>query len=414
MNLKIRKGSNISWLLIFIVLLNLNFLHIIRMPFNLNVRIYISSILSFGLICIVFMKNIKLSNSYKTFVRHYLLYVLVVQIIICIYSMITYDETAKDMLMCAGNYILLWLFYVIVIIFENDGFDFLLNRICNFQFINVIIILVHSIIYNYTGISVFAIEPGLFNYGRLRVGLGALSGLFFCYMFYKFLIGDHKKSAFIYVVIGLIAAFYSETSRASEFAIVCSLIIMWLANKDYSAKKIIKYEALLIGIMICFNMGVFNSLLNNFSTDININEKAGSTLARYQEIEYFSTFTKKNPLIGMGWVRPYTPRLEAIWSGPRGSAYFDDLGFLGQYYRLGILGAMIYVLLIIRMIYIILNISKENKKRVLLIGILSYVIFTMLTLNCFDGQRIFAVPFYIAIFEYIFKVDKVNKLKESS
>ena len=406
--MKVKKGSTISWLLIFIVLLNLDFLHIIKMPFNLTVRIYVSAILSFLLICIVSAKNLKLSYHYKTFVRHYLLYVLIVQTIICIYSMYTYNETAKDMLMCTCSYISLWLFYVIILIFENEGFEFLLNRICTFQFINAGIILVHSLIYNYTGISIFAIEPTSFNYGRLRVGLGALSGLFFCYMFYKVLKGYNTVNSIIYIVITLIATFYSETSRASELAIVCSLIIMWVSNKANSTKKIIKYEILIVGIIICFNCGVFNSILNNFSIDTNVNAKAGSTLARYEAIEYFSSITDKNPLIGMGWVRPYTPRLTTIWSGPKHSAYFDDLGFLGQFFRLGILGAMIYLLLIIRMIHIILRVRQENEKRVLLIGILSYVLFTMVSLNCFDGQRIFAVPFYMAVFEFVFKMDRIN------
>lgn len=409
--MKIRKGSTISWLLLFIVLFNLNLLYLIRVPYDSNIKRYISSILCLILFSIMSLKNYKVSYNYK-FVRHYLLYVLLVQIIICTYSIYKYNESVKDMFMCAGGYITLWLFYIIIFIFENDGFEFLLNRVCNLQFCCTSIILLHCLIYNYTGISIFAITPTLFNNGRLRVSLGSLGGLFACYMFYRLLKGNHKNKAFIYVVIELIAIFYCETSRASEFAIVCSLIIMWLFNKDYSIKKIFKFEIALVSVVIAINSGLFNSILSNFSIDPNINEKAMSTLARYNAIEYFSKFTKANPLIGMGWVRPYTPSLETIWSGPMHKAFFDDLGFLGQYFRLGILGAMIYIALVVRMIYIVAKISKENEKNTFLIGLLSYVICTMISLNCFDSQRIFVVPFYLAIFEYVYKMDRINKSKE--
>ena len=104
----------------------------------------------------------------------------------------------------------------------------------------------------------------------------------------------------------------------------------------------------------------------------------------------------------MGWIRPYTDRLTKIWSGPDNAYFFDDLGFLGQFFRQGILGVLVYIIMLIRMIYIIHQLRYEYNYKILLIGIFTYICATMPSLIVLMDLE-FGGSFYIAIFEYIYK-----------
>ncbi len=247
---------------------------------------------------------------------------------------------------------------------------------------------------------------------RLRVALGPLTGLLVCYTFYKFLKGYKQVVTLSVISIILISLFYVEMTRANQLAILVTLFIMWLFYKERSKKNILKYMVAFCLVLILYFGGFFDSVLNMLSVDTSVNSRAMSTVARLNAIEYFSEFTKKNPLIGMGWIRPYTDRLTKIWSGPDNAYFFDDLGFLGQFFRQGILGVLVYIIMLIRMIYIIHQLRYEYNYKILLIGIFTYICATMPSLNCFDGSRILAVPFYIAIFEYIYKKYTYNLVEQ--
>lgn len=404
MNLKISRGSTVCNFVVLFVLLSLRLLYIVSLPIDSNLLSY----LTWGVSVVIYLFFFNAIQSFKAeyshFLGRYFTYILVVQLILSIYSMVTYNETVLDMYICAGAYLLLLFAYVLILAFESDGLETVLNRVFFFYTIMLVLLLVHAFIYNNSGQSIFAFTITSIRNNRARIVTGPLTGLYCIYAFHRFLRRKEKKGL-LFLILALVAIFYAEMTRANQVAIVITIAVIWLFYKDRTTSNIVRGLVVIIALFILLNSGVVDQILNMFSTDYSVNSEASSTLARYNAMEYFSQYTDENPLLGMGWVRPYTAELTRIWSGPKSAAYFDDLGFLGQFYRQGILGALIYIIFILRMFFVVVRINKENPYRAMLIGILAYVVSSMLTLNCFDGSRILGVAFYLAIFEYIYNKD---------
>lgn len=412
MNLKIKKRSQASIIISLLIILSLRVFYLFRLPISAPIIMYMTWILSVVMF-FLYARNRRVMRDYGTFLQPYFTYVLVAQFIICIYSMLVYDETVLDMFICAGGYLMFLFTYVVIRIYECDGMDYMLNRVFWIQLIYTVMVTVHAVIFNNTGRRLFLFPSDTLRNDNVRIGLGVFIGIYFVYAFYNWLQGNRRTLMTVAIAIGVFGLFYADMTRAAQIAVIVTMACMWLLHRERSKASVIKFMIAIIVLVIFLDSELFTSILNVFSTDNSVNALSLSTLARYNAIEYFSQFTKKNPLIGMGWIRPYTDELTRIWSGPTNTAYLDDLGFLGQFYRQGILGVIIYIALLVRMGYVILKIKGKCDERTLLIGIFAYILFTLPSLNCFDGERMMVMPFYLATFEYIYtNVRKKDKLSE--
>lgn len=396
----IRFRSKAGLAIIIYILISYRFFNIVSLPVD-------NSVLSYGLwmlsvvLYVYFIYGVNRIKAKYKFIRCYFTYILLAQVLVCIYSMIKYNESILDMYLCAGAYLTLLLTYIILLSFEKDGFKYLLDAIYWIVFVNIILVLVHSFICNNVGVALFHFTHLTSKTDNVRIALGPLTGVFVVYAFYN-LLKRRRKSMIAALVVGVAGMFYSEMTRANEVAICVTIFMIWLFERKKVGEKNLKYFIAFLMAVVFICSDYFDLILSYFSIDPDLNEAYLSTLARYNAIEYFSEFTKNNPLMGMGWVRPYTEELTRIWSGPTNNFFFDDLGFLGQFFRLGILGSLIYVILVVRMVYVCYKIKDEHEQSSLLVGLTSYAVCTMVSLNMFDGSRILAVPIYIAITEYIY------------
>ena len=405
--MKITTKSTAGISVIVLIIVCMHFFSIVKLPIPSAVISEISWVLAFLIYIYTFKGRCRIHPKYP-YIGRYFAYIVIAQIVLCIYSMIKYNETVYDMLLCVGAYSILSITYAILISFEKDGMQFLMDAVFWLVFISICLAIVHALIYNFTGIKLLGFDEIASKNVNIRISLGALMGVFFVYTFYNILQKRKRCLMTIALLLGVFAVFYVEMTRAKEVAVLGTLFIMWAFKKQNSKKDIVKYLIILMVLIVFLYSGLFESVLNTFSINPNINDQYQSTEARYNAIEYFSTFTDNNPLFGMGWVRPYTDELTKIFSGPTRTSFFDDLGFLGQFYRQGLLGVGIYLALILRMIYITFRIGKKRSEKVFCAGLTSYVLFSTVSLNCFDAQRMLAVPFYIACTEYIYYRDKTR------
>ena len=405
--MKITNKSTAGIAVIVLIIVCLRFFSIVELPFPSAILSELSWILAFLIYIYTFKGRCRIQSKYP-FIGKYFAYIVIVEFILCIYSMIKYNETVYDMLLCVGAFFLLSITYAILISFEKDGMQFLMDAVFWLMFVNTCLTIVHALVYNFIGIRLFGFIEIASKNTNIRISLGALMGVYFVYVFYNILQKRKQVLMTIALLIGLFAMFYVEMTRAKEVAVVCTLLIMWAFKRQDSKKDIVKYLIIIVAVIVFLYSGLFDAILNTFSINPSVNEQYQSTAARYNAMEYFSTFTNNNPLFGMGWVRPHTDELMKIFSGPTGTSFFDDLGFLGQYYRQGLLGASFYLALIIRMIYITFKIKKNRNEKVFCAGLASYVLLTTISLNCFDGLRMLAVPFYIACTEYIYYRDRTH------
>jgi len=398
--MKIKIGSNAYRIIAVFVLACLHFCYIFANPLNNNQWNYATWIIAIAIYCYFWPGKRKLKKVYP-FVSKYITYIIFSQTIICLYSMNRYNETILDMFMCAGGYSMVLLTYPILLSFEKDGIERLLDTLFGIVSCFVFCAVIHSVIYNYTGKALLFFPDGNYRHGNYRIDLSTLIGFFFVYAMYNLLTGRRRVLMLFGLCLGLFSLIYTEMTRANQLAVICTLFIMWFFNKERSTNQIIKFVVAMGALLVFLNSELFVKVISILSIRKSVNSEYLSTLARVSAIEYFSQYTKDNPLIGMGWVRPYTESLTKIWAGPNERAFFDDLGFLGQFFRQGILGAIIYLALIFRMLWVVAKVPKNDPKRLLLIGLCSYVICTLPSLSCFDVQRIIAVPIYLACTEFL-------------
>jgi hypothetical protein len=240
----------------------------------------------------------------------------------------------------------------------------------------------------------------------VRAYAGSLYVVVMIYTFWKIVICEATRRDIVVFVLGLVLELYVQQTRMYQLSLFMTFLFIWIFQRKKVSKKLFQYAVLIFFTVVFFGLGLHHEIINSFSTDPTVNDAANSSIARLNSIAYFNGFFLERPLLGMGWVRPVGDYLTSIAYGPTHTAYLDDLGFLGQVFRMGILGAMFYVLLIARFAYIYFRLPKSSKYKTLVLGILVFIIISAGTLNCFDGQRILGTAFFMAIVEKIYITGK--------
>ncbi|MBP3263085.1 hypothetical protein [Pseudobutyrivibrio sp.] len=353
---------------------------------------------------LIFFDRIQTIFKEYKFYGSFFLYIVITQIILTIYSVYTYKQKFSNVFAYSGLYLTLLLVALLIIGFEILGFDRTLKILFGLEIIRDVIIVLDATIYNIVGVKVIQFSELTSKTQFIRIEFGALFPLLVIYLFYNLLVELDKKKLVI-ILLCMLAEYYVQNTRAIEIGLVIAFIVMWVSHSGDKITKYLKIVMILCGLGGLLYLGVVEMVLNSFSADPSINEHYASTLARIGAINYYSSYLFRHPLFGMGWIMRNTDYLKYIASGPLGIYHYDDLGILGQVFRQGLLGLIIYLIFLGRLIYISMNL-KNMRGKVFVIGITSYVISTVFSLNAFDVQRVLVASFYIAISEYIWKKSK--------
>lgn len=404
MYITINKKNIVFWGSILCVLLSYKFMYIFFYKSYGAQMSQISWLLALGLSMFLYKEIIALSKKY-VFLTGYLIYILLVQIVICIFSIIQYGESVFDMFITAGSYLLLLFSLVLIVGMEVYGTERFLKMFYILAVTYMVLRLIDAVVSNFFGTALLGGYLGS-KTAYVRAYAGSLYVVVMIYSFWKIVITETTKRDIIVFVLGLILEIYVQQTRMYQLSLFMTFLFIWIFQRKKASKKLFQYAVLIIFAGVFFGLGLHHEIINSFSADPTVNDAANSSIARLNSIAYFSGFFLENPLFGMGWVRPAGDYLTSIAYGPTHTAYFDDLGFLGQVFRLGILGAMFYVFLIIRLVYIHFKLPKTSEYKNLILGILVFIVISAGTLNCFDGQRILGTAFFIAIVERIFITNK--------
>lgn len=178
-----------------------------------------------------------------------------------------------------------------------------------------------------------------------------------------------------------------------QFLVLALLLL--LKNKPNSRKGLAAIFTIGIIAVIFINSSVADQLLDSFSTKNA--ETGGSTMARFYAISYFGNMFLKTPLRGIGFCLG-----KASKALPGGD--ISDIGMLRSVYMLGSGMIVIYLLMFIRGFYVAWKIRRTDRDDCLLVlGITLLFVLTDINIDCFWDIFAFAVPFYIATVEYIYK-----------
>ena len=366
--------------------------------------VYLSWVVTLVLSLFLYKDIIDLREK-NSFLGYFLGYILISQLIICCYSMYTYNENILDMLICSGGYFLLLFAYVLMIGMKLYGTEDFLRVFYTISAISMMILLINAVLKNSIGIS-FLTSDASSKTVFMRMSVGSLYEVTMILVFWRIVAKEAGRKDVLIFLLGIILEIYVHQTRMTQMSLILAFFFIWLFHKGKTEIKLVQVLITVFFIIVFFSLGLHHEIIDSFSADPSVNSNYASSLARLNSIDYFKDFLIDNPLIGMGWVRPKNDYLTLIFAGPNHSAFFDDLGCIGQLFRQGILGIVIYLLLIVRLIYIEVKLSDGSKYKNLVLGILIYILVSAITLNCFDGQRILGTSFFIAVTEMIYLRDK--------
>lgn len=366
---------------------------------------YILMVLYFAMFFMFVANGLKIrKDKLYDFITPYLVLQVLVAIVLVLRSKSVYSQSWFDMLMCA-DYLMVPITSIafMAAMKKEEDYQKMLYLIFIFVFICQVVILIQGIIYNTTSIIIFkgmssSGVPRMRN-GSIRATWTILNFIGLDYAMFTFLNKGKqlatKKQASILLIISIINLVFFCGTRAIVIATFLSFLAMYVFGRKIKLMR--KIMIVFLAVVLLFGFGLYGRIVKSFSVD---GEYGGSTSVRMHEMDYYTKQIKRNPVFGMGLVRPKRNDLKLIYGGPLGGTP-TDVGLVGLVAETGLLGTGCFAILFFRGIYIILK-TRKDENNVYLIGLLAYIIATMPSIIITNISYITGMAICVAIFEGVY------------
>lgn len=345
---------------------------------------------------------------YSRFFYITLIYLAVFTAAHCVYSYVVYSEGFDSLYTTVRQvWLLLYFLPFMYIIHAFGGYDRLLKDILAMTLVFMTIKTLRAFLYNFTGITVLNAMSYSLRHGRMRMSLNAFGGIVFIFCVYKIMELSRKSKEYYYYLAATLFIFFYEIyinmTRMYIISFFVTFAVMVFVKRRPKGARLFVIILLFIAVAVLAATGVIGAFLETFSES---NEEFGaSTLGRSYSMSYFSEVANSQPVFGLSFLVPDTPLRTNLFFSSTGTAYLDDLGIVNMYFRYGILGIILTVLIFGRMIYCaVMALIAKSQRAVIIVGIITFIALTCVSLCVFDGQRILTVPLYWAILEYEYYV----------
>lgn len=407
MKIKFYRTDSVYYLILTVIVLNIGILRIFGWEiFNRNYPFrYLTCVL------IYLMLLIKLPNI-TNYWKISLAFILSVMFCELIFSKVYYDESMVNIFKQNTH---VWYYLILIPLLGIDNqkkreniFKFiivltvstLLMKSFSWYMVNVR----QSIVFEnfLTEFGTEWIRKGLYRYNSTPFG-----SMTFLLISYK-LITEKKGRILSLILLTFIIWYDVKVYQSRAESVICILgfssIYLLYRRKDMD-RSLVKYVSVIICIASVLLSGVLRDFLQTFNIGTSL---GGTTRLRLEAIRYYYPYFKRNMLMGIGFLDNSMDSTLKILRGTSGNRYLDDLGVLGYIFQFGLFGVAIVTIIIWRMLKIFHQI-QENKARSLLGGLLALFILMSVMSSCpFDSQRMIVVPFFLVIFEWVFKNDMEN------
>ncbi|MDN2452994.1 hypothetical protein [Lactobacillus sp. UCMA15818] len=393
------KISNIYIFIIYIILtFNLGIFYFKEIP---NLSLYVSSVLTV-IIFVLFLifekkgKNIAKKRSIELIYLIVLYGYLIFQFLRSQVYSTTNIFTAMYVLL---PYLYLLLVFPIKEVIARKGLIKILKNIAFYDLIATSFRFFIWYLYNYHSSSFFSIlfdqngREWTKSNGSIRLAATAFNGISFVLFAYILMNSKKMKNKLMsmlgIIILGLYACFvYMSRSQLISYFIV--LLIMYFVKNIHSRSAVLSYMLMCIWLVFLFYTPFLQNFLNSFSLG---SSQGSSTYARFLELQYFSGLMKEKyfgVFFGIGILND-SNSLNAL------KFYLSDLGIIGQYFRYGIIGIIIFCYPFI-MAFSKRYLGRKSCFNLLTIGTLCYTILaSFMSQSIFDNVRIIALPFLLAI-----------------
>lgn len=241
--------------------------------------------------------------------------------------------------------------------------------------------------------------------GKVRMGISN----YFCspmliYHVYNLLRGhsrNRKRTAFsvIYVIFGAANIYFLGTSRMWLLALYSSIIALVIFNKNNRNNKICIFIMLMIAMTVFIFGGSAHSFISSFSVE---SIEGASTLVRLNAISFYMSKFRQNPFFAIGFADP--SHYSSLTNGNLGVYFYDDVGLIGEFAKIGIFAVGVYIWPLIRYarisFYMVKKISVFPQGS-LILALWVYLILTSFSLLISGASMGVLWAVLIAVFEYM-------------
>ena len=352
------------------------------------------------------------SPAYALAEKYLLLYTFII-VFTMAFTIIRYDYNFTQIMFSVTPYLYIYYSLPLIYLCEYDKKPFHTIKVVAVLLLLMLFIkLICWLLYTFTGAVVF--NNLIFFYGEnwirdgfLRIDPGCLFGVAFSVMFAAGYTNAKQIKYKLSIVIMLLFLMFITRFR---FQIVTALVVTMVGVYVASDNKKERHNKIILGITVVFlfvGLGGFSTLLSSFTLE---GEYGGSTFVRLlTTMHYWSLMVDKKAIFGLGLLNQgnincYVMMERTNMWGQRTWYFLEDIGILGGFFRFGILSIPLYGVLFHYGIKAYKKCRYQGQKGqyVFLACAVSYMMFSNLALNIFDGQRAFATPFYLAIISYCY------------
>lgn len=382
----------------------------LAVPFGLGPNLdTLRDILTFGILVFMFFHFLLRSNKrifqYNRVLNKYMLVYLSILVFEAVRSTYMYHYSFSEIYYSLRHYLWVIIAYPILYLFVRyDGIDRVMKIIVKITIFSLFLRFITWLLYSYAGINLF---PNLlYEYGIswarnsiIRIDATPLISLLviFTYYFYiktkqrKFLIWNFFSIAYVVIV--------SQT-RTLLISCLLTILVMFLFKNRQKINKFAIRTITACIIVLGVSLGAYNSILEY----LNLNVGVKGLDYRYYEFLYYWNLLKNNWQFGMGILSTQNSFTKSVLFGNLDTKmYLDDLGIFSSFFEFGLLSIFLYGMLFHIIIKTILKCYKNREidYAVLLIGIFCYLVACSIPLNLFGIQRIFSLPFILAITSFV-------------
>lgn len=343
-------------------------------------------------------------KPYRAFINSYMIMWILFIAVFTVYSYSKYGQGPVAIYNCFRYYLYFFLVYPLIYLFTRQkGYENLLKALVILTLIVLALKTIHALAYNFAGITLLQNITISKRYGRLRMSVPPLFSLALIYSifsFYRERLIKNKLKWFFVIAFIFAYEFYVNMTRGYIIAIILTTLFMVLLKPRSNSNQVLLWLTVIILFGILYYTGAISGFLETFSES---NEETGrSTLARQYARDYYSQYTKDNPVFSMGFVCPTNDYFTKIFRGPDLTCSFDDLGIINMWYHYGIIGVLVTVVTFIRIIYLFIRIYyfSNSPNRIMFAGMVVYIATTQVSLSVLDGQRILSFIIMWSMFEY--------------
>lgn len=416
--MKVRVSTIIKGIIVLLLIMQLSYTKLLGGFLPIFSTSYISNQLGIFFLILIII-SVVLSVTYYNGLKNGILIldIVLIILIVCNAIIVTMDKYHCGLIKAVG-YALNYLYVLLAIpIFrmltmkkwKMDDYLKLLVILCAGSYVIRGTI---SLYFVATGMNIcpaIALEGAAENWirnGILRINPPCLSLLYLPAAFWLL----SKSSKFIqkvgYILLIVLGVGYMTVITQARSMMIYQFFVLMLLfllkNKPNSRKGIAAIVIIGVIAVVLINSPVVNQLIDSFSAKNA--ETGGSTTARFYAIAYFGNMFLKTPLRGIGFWLDKVPKALPVGD-------ISDIGLLRSVYMLGSGMIVIYLVMFIRGFYVAWKVRKMDRDDCLLVlGMTLLFVLTDINIDCFWDVFAFAVPFYIATVEYIYKKNTLGRI----